>query len=150
MKSLAIFLTLLGTLAAQMAWADHVVVSQAWVRATMPGQEVAGAFMDIRSATAAKLVAATSTATPQVEVHEMKMDGDIMRMREVRSVDLPKNSTVSLKPGGYHIMLLKLKKPINVGDKVPLMLVVEAAGKREIISIDAIALSPMDSSQMRH
>jgi hypothetical protein len=146
MKSQTIFLALLGALACQAAWASHVVVSNAWVRATMPGQEVAGAFMDIQSDVATKLVAAASPATPQVEVHEMKMDGNMMRMREVRSIDVPKNSVVSLKPGGYHIMLMKLKKPINAGDKVPLTLIVETAGKREKISIDAIARSPMDGA----
>lgn len=155
MKSLTIFLALLGTLACQAAWAGRVVVSNAWVRATMPGQEVAGAFMNIQSDAAAKLVAVTSPATPQVEVHEMKMDGTMMRMREVRSIDLPKNSVVSLKPGGYHIMLIKLKKPIKAGDKVPLELIVETAGKRTTISVLAIARSPMDgagaaSSQMGH
>ena len=146
MKSQTIFLALLSAIACQTAWANHVVVSNAWIRATMPGQEVAGAFMNIQSDVAAKLVAATSPATPQVEVHEMKMDGNMMRMREVRSIDLPKNSVVSLKPGGYHIMLMKLKKPINAGDKVSLTLIVETADKREKISIDAIARSPMDGA----
>ena len=152
MKLNAFVFTALGAMAAQTAWAGHVTVSNAWVRATAPGQEVAGAFMDIQSETDARLVAARSAVIPHVEVHEMKMDGDVMRMREVKSIKLPKGETVSLKPGGYHIMLLNLKKPIAAGDKIPLTLVIETKGKREKVQVEAVAKSPMEGSDgaMQH
>lgn len=69
------------------------------------------------------------------------MDRGVMRMREVGALDLPKKSTVSLKPGGYHLMLLKLKQPVQAGDKIPLTLIVETQGKREVLAVEAIARS---------
>jgi copper(I)-binding protein len=146
MKLDAFVFTALGVMTAQTAWAAQVTVSNAWVRATVPGQEVAGAFMDIRSDANARLVSASSTVIPRVELHAMKMDGDVMRMREVKAIELPKDTTVSLKPGGYHIMLMNLKKPIAAGDKIPLTLVIETQGKREKVQVEAVAKSPMESS----
>ena len=143
MKLDAFVFTALGVMAVSAAWAGQITVSNAWVRATVPGQEVAGAFMDIQSDANARLVSVRSTAIPRVEVHEMKMDGDVMRMREVKAIDLPKGATVSLKPGGYHIMLMNLKKPIAAGDKIPLTLVIETQGKREKVQVEAVAKSPM-------
>ena len=69
----------------------------------------------------------------------MKMDGDVMRMREVQSIDLPKGKTVSLEPGGFHIMLMNLPKPIAAGDVIPLTLVVESGGKRQTVEVKAQA-----------
>jgi periplasmic copper chaperone A len=152
MKLAAFVFTALGVMAAPAAWAGQVTVSNAWVRATAPGQEVAGAFMDIQSDANARLVSANSTLIPRVEMHEMKMDGDVMRMREVKFIKLPKGETVSLKPGGYHIMLMNLKRPIAPGDKIPLTLVIETQGKREKVQVEAVAKSPMEGSDgaMQH
>jgi copper(I)-binding protein len=152
MKLEAFVFAALGIVAAQTAWAGQVTVTNAWVRATAPGQEVAGAFMDIQSDANARLVSAGSTVIPRVEVHEMKMDGDVMRMREVKSIKLPKGETVSLKPGGYHIMLMNLKKPIAAGDKIPLTLVIETQGKREKVQVELVAKNPMEGSDgaMQH
>ena len=146
MKFNAFAFTALGIMAAPTVWAGQVTVSNAWVRATAPGQEVAGAFMDIQSDANARLVSAGSTVIPRVEMHEMKMDGDVMRMREVKSIKLPKGETVSLKPGGYHIMLMNLNTPIAAGDKIPLTLVIETQGKREKVQVEAVAKSPMEGS----
>jgi len=139
MKPKTIFLAALSVLATQSAWANPVAVSKVWVRTTVPGQTVAAAYLEITAREAARLVAVRSSISPSVQIHSMQMDGDIMRMREVPSLDLPKNTAVSLKPGGYHLMLMKLKKPINAGDKIPLTLIVETKGKREMISVEAIA-----------
>lgn len=125
------------------AWAANVVVTDAWARATMPGQKVSGAYMQIRSDADARLVGASSPAVPRVEVHEMKMDGDVMRMREVGAIELPKGKTVSLQPGGLHIMLMNLTQPIAAGDVVPLTLVIESGGKRQTVEVKAEARSPM-------
>lgn len=129
------------------AWAANVSVSDAWARATMPGQKVSGAYMKIEADTDARLVGASSPAVSRVEVHEMKMDGDVMRMREVTAIDLPKGKTVSLEPGGFHIMLMNLDKPIAVGDVIPLTLVVESGGKRQEVEVKAEARA---MGAMRH
>ena len=129
----------LASAASLPAWAANVSVTEAWARATMPGQKVSGAYMQIQSDVDARLVGASSPAVPRVEVHEMKMDGDVMRMREVQSVDLPKGKTVSLEPGGFHIMLMNLPKPIAAGDVIPLTLVVESGGKRQTVEVKAQA-----------
>ncbi len=146
MKPIALIFTAIGALATQSAWAAQVTVSNAWVRATMPGQPVAAAFMEIQSDVDAKLVAAKSPVIPRVEVHEMKMAGDVMKMRQVKSIALPKGQTVKLEPGGYHIMLMNLKKPIAAGDRIPLTLIVESKGKREEVKVEAEAKSPMEDS----
>jgi hypothetical protein len=122
-------------LAAQATWAANISVSEAWARATMPGQPVSGAYMQIRSDADARLVGVSSPAVPRVEVHEMKMDGDVMRMREVKAIELPKGKTVSLQPGGFHIMLMNLQKPIAAGDVIPLTLVVESGGKQQAVEV---------------
>src|SRR5574340_546198 len=121
------------------AWAANISVTDAWVRATMPGQPVGGAYMRIQSDADARLVGVSSSAVPRVEVHEMKMDGDVMRMREVKAIDLPKGRTVSLEPGGFHIMLMNLKKPIVAGDSIPLTLTIESGGKQQTVEVKAEA-----------
>lgn len=121
------------------AWAANISVTDAWVRATMPGQPVGAAYMQIESDADARLVGVSSSAVPRVEVHEMKMDGDVMRMREVKAVDLPKGRTVSLEPGGFHIMLMNLKKPIMAGDSIPLTLTIESGGKQQTVEVKAEA-----------
>lgn len=126
-------------LAAQAGWAANISVTGAWARATMPGQPVSGAYMQIQSDADARLVGASSPAVPRVEIHEMKMDGDVMRMREVKAIDLPRGKTVSLQPGGFHIMLMNLPKPIAAGDVIPLTLVVEAGGRQQTVEVKAEA-----------
>ncbi|MDP3124813.1 MAG: copper chaperone PCu(A)C, partial [Thiobacillus sp.] len=66
-------------------------------------------------------------------------DGDVMRMREVQALDLPKGKTVALQPGGFHIMLMNLKKPIAAGEIIPLTLVIESGGKRQNVEVKAEA-----------
>lgn len=124
------------------AWAANVSVADAWARATMPGQKVSAAYMTIRSDADAKLIGASSTAISRVEVHEMKMDGDVMRMREVQAIDLPGGKPVSLEPGGYHIMLMNLKQPIKAGESIPLTLTIESGGKRQTVDVKASARAP--------
>ena len=142
MKFQTLFLAALSVLACQASWASPVTVSNAWLRPTVPGQSVAGAYLDITAKQAARLVAARSPLSPDVQIHWMQMDGDVMRMREVSAIDLPKNKTVSLKPGGYHLMLMQLKKPIQAGDTIPLTLVIETQRKRQIVKVNALVQSP--------
>lgn len=125
------------------AWAANISITEAWARATMPGQKVSGAYMRIQSDADARLVSASSPAVPRVEMHEMRMDGDVMRMREVKAIELPKGKTVSLEPGGYHIMLMNLTKPIAAGEIIPLILTVESGGTQQTIEVKAEARAPM-------
>jgi copper(I)-binding protein len=150
MKLKVLMLAAIGALATQSAWAANISVSDAWARATMPGQKVSGAYMQIRSDVDARLVNVSSPVVPRVEVHEMKMDGDVMRMREVQSIDLPKDKAVTLEPGGFHIMLMNLPKPIAAGDVIPLNLVVESGGKRQTVEVKVEARSPMGGAMPMH
>jgi copper(I)-binding protein len=116
----------------------QVTVKDAWVRATVPQQKATGAFMQLTAAKDTHLVAASSSAVPVVEVHEMSMQGDVMKMRQIPALELPAGKHVELKPGGYHLMFLDLKQPMKAGDTVPLTLVFEdKAGKRESVEIKA-------------
>ena len=119
---LSMFLSLtLATFAAS----AQVTVSEPWVRATVPQQKATGAFMKLQSAQDAKLISAKSPAAGIVEVHEMAMEGGVMKMRAVDGLALPMGKAVELKPGGYHVMLMDLKSQVKEGDAVPLTLVFE-------------------------
>lgn len=100
-----------------------VKVEAGWVRPSVPGQQGTGGYMRLTAREGQQLVAASSPLAGVAEVHEMKMDGDVMRMRHVGKLDLPAGKTVELKPGGLHLMLMDLKQPLTVGSSVPLSLV---------------------------
>lgn len=111
-----------GTLYAQV-----VEVRDAWVRTSVQGQKSTGAFMKITARDGAKLVAVSSPVAGVTGVHEMKMEGDVMKMRAVPALDLPAGKTVELKPGGYHVMLMDLKAALAKDSAVPLTLVFKDA-----------------------
>lgn len=118
----------------------QVTVEGPWVRATVPQQKATGAFMQLSAQQDMRLVEVRSSAAAVVEIHEMKMENDIMRMRAVSGLDLPAGKTVELKPGGYHVMLIDLKQQIKDGDVVPITLVLEGKDKkRETIELKALA-----------
>ncbi len=100
----------------------QVTITDAWVRGTVPGQKTTGAFMNITSATDAALVSASSPAAKFVEIHEMAMDGGMMKMRAVDKVPLPAGKSVELKPGSYHVMLVDITHPLTEGQTVPVTL----------------------------
>ena len=102
--------------------AAAVAVEGAWARASVPGQKATGAFMRLTAPQAMRLVRVQSPAAGVAEVHEMKMDGDIMKMRAVSALELPAGTAVELKPGGYHVMLMDLKAPLAKGTSVALTL----------------------------
>jgi copper(I)-binding protein len=105
-----------------------VDVRDAWVRPTVPGQSGTGAFMKLNAPSGARLVGVSTPAAGIAEVHEMKMDGDTMRMREVKGgLTLPARQTVELKPSGYHVMMMDLKQPLAKGATVPMTLRFEDA-----------------------
>jgi periplasmic copper chaperone A len=138
-RAIAGFGLIAGLLAASAAM-GHEVTSKGvtdahpWARATPGGATVRVAFMEIKTApgTADKLVSASSPAAGRVEVHTHIMDGDVMKMRRLDSLDLEPGKSRILKPSGEHIMMFDLKQPLKEGDLVKLTLVFEKAGPIEI------------------
>jgi len=121
-------IALIAALASASAFAQTVEVKDAWVRTSVPGQKATGAFMKITAKEGSKLVSASSPAAGVTEVHEMKMEGDVMKMRAVvGGLDLPAGKTVELKSGGYHVMLMDLKAALPKDSTVPLTLVFKDA-----------------------
>ena len=118
------------------AQAQSVEVKDAWVRGTVPAQKVTGAFMEITSKNAVRLVGASSPIAGTVEIHNMTMTGGVMKMFPVDGIDVPAGKTIKLAPGGYHVMLFGLKRQMKPGERVPLDLLVETADKkRETVSL---------------
>lgn len=110
--------------------AQEVSVKDAWIRGTVQGQNATGAFMELTGKSNARLIGAASPAAKNVEVHNMKVENGVMKMFPVDGIDLPAGKPVKLAPGGYHVMLMDLQKPLNAGDKVPLKLTFELANKK--------------------
>jgi copper(I)-binding protein len=108
----------------------QTTVKDPWVRGTVAQQKATGMFAQITSASGGKLVSASSPAAGVVEIHEMAMEGDVMKMRAVPGIDLPAGKAVDLKPGGYHVMLMGLKRELKAGETVPVTLVIEGADKK--------------------
>jgi hypothetical protein len=121
-------LALIAALATGTVFAQTVEVKDAWARTSVPGQKATGAFMKLTAKDGAKLVAIATPAAGVAEVHEMKMDGDVMKMRAVPGgLDLPAGKTVELKPGGYHVMLMDLKAALPKDSSVPMTLIFKDA-----------------------
>jgi hypothetical protein len=124
------------TLGSSWAQAQNVDVKDAWVRASVQGQKATGAFMTLTAKSGAKLVSASSPVAGVTEVHEMKMEGDVMKMRAVPALDLPAGQAVALQPGGYHVMLMDLKAALPKDSTVPMTLVfVDAKGVQSKLDI---------------
>lgn len=105
------------------AVAQTVDVKDAWVRTSVQGQSATGAFMTIAAQEDTRLVGVASPVAGVAELHEMKMDGGVMKMRAVEGgLELPAGKAVALKSGGYHIMLMDLKAALPKGSTVPLTL----------------------------
>jgi len=117
----------------------QTTVKDAWVRGTVAQQKATGAFFSISSAGGGKLLSVASAAAGVVELHEMSMDGSMMKMRALpNGLSLPAGQWVDLKPGSYHVMLMDLKAPLKAGDNVDLTLVVEGKdGKQETVAVKA-------------
>lgn len=129
--------------------AHPVRVTDAWARATAPGQEVAGVYLDIASDTDARLIGVESPLAGRAQLHLMRMDNGTMRMREVDAIDLPAGKTVSLKPGDLHLMLFDLKRPLKPGDRLPLTLKIEDAKGRTHLVRAIARVRNLDGSEPR-
>jgi len=116
----------------------QTAVKDPWVRGTVEAQKATGMFAQITSTSGGKLVAASSPVAGVVEIHEMAMEGNLMKMRAIPGLDLPAGKAVDLKPGGYHVMLMDLKQPLKEGENVTVTLVIEGKeGKRESVEVKA-------------
>jgi len=134
-KQLLLGVSLLG-LALQAS--AQTQVDDAWVRATVAGQQATGAFMTLTASTDSKLLGVQSPAAKIVQVHQSSMKNDVMSMQPVESVALPAGKAVSFDPHGYHVMLIDLVAQVKEGDSVPLTLIVEnAKGEKESIEVQA-------------
>ena len=104
-------------------------------RATAPGQSISSAYLTIenKGTSADRLVAVSFARAKEVQLHEMKMDGDKMMMRQITSVEIPANGIVELKPGGNHLMLMGLDSPIKDGEQLKMTLQFEKAGKVDVV-----------------
>jgi periplasmic copper chaperone A len=117
---------------AEDAKAGDLVISQAWSRATPNGAKIGAGYFTIenKGATADKLVGVSGDVSPRIEVHEMSMNNGVMKMRPVDGgLTIDPGKTVKLAPSGYHLMIMDLKSPLKQGDKLPLTLQFEKAGK---------------------
>ena len=114
----------------------QVTVADPWIRATVPAQKTAGAFMQLRSPKATRLVDVQSPVAGRAEIHQMDMQGQTMRMQKVDGIDLPAGQPVNLSSGGYHVMLFDLKQQLKEGEQVPLTLVFSGPDKkRESVTV---------------
>ncbi|KJS69698.1 MAG: copper chaperone PCu(A)C [Serpentinimonas sp.] len=122
-----IWFALIGPAAAQ---SPVVSVSEPWVRATVAQQGATGAFMRLSANQDVRLVAASAPVAGITEIHEMSVVNDVMRMRAIDALELPAGRTVELRPGGYHVMLMDLRQPLNAGERVAITLVFEDRAQR--------------------
>lgn len=143
-------LVLLGMAWAGIAWgADDagVEISNAWAKATVQGQPVAGAFVELKAKKTVQLVAVESPVAKRGEMHEMSHEGGVMRMRAMKSVKLPAGKKVTFSPGGMHFMLFDPAKPLAAGSTIELTLsfrmpdgkVIKQTVEAEVRSMDAAA-----------
>lgn len=126
-------------------------IGNPWTRATPPSAQSGGGFLTItnKGTTPDRLVAVRSTASNKTEIHEMRMDGNVMRMRELdKGLEIPPGATVELKPGSYHLMFMELKAPFAKDAKIPATLVFEKAGSVDVeLSVAAMGAA---SPAMKH
>jgi len=147
----------LAALCATASWPvqAQTTAKDAWVRGTVAQQKATGAFMQLTSVQGGKLVSVASPVAGIAEIHEMKMEGNMMKMAAIPGLDLPAGKAVELKPGGYHVMLMDLKQELKAGDTVPLTLTVEGKdGKKETVELKlpvrALGGQPAPMDGMKH
>ena len=130
-----------GTALADDYLAKTLRISSPFTRATPPGAKVAGAFLSIENQgkETDRLVSVSSPIAGLAQIHEMVVDGGLMKMRAVKGIDLKPGATVELRPGGYHVMLEDLKRPLQQGEQFPMLLTFEKAGVVEIkVKVEAM------------
>ena len=152
---LALALLALSASSVSVVSAADLDIKSPWVRGTVAGQKATGAFMELTSASGVAIVGASSPVANVTEIHEMKMDGGVMKMRAIPRLDVAAGKPVSLAPGGYHVMLMDLKQQLKKGDVVPLTLQIENKDKKvETIEVKAevreLTATPAAAAQHKH
>jgi periplasmic copper chaperone A len=151
MKTIKTFLAAMAFVSGAAAWAQAnapVTVLAPWARATVQGQRTSGAFMTLEAREPVTLVGASSPVAGRAELHEMKLDGDVMRMREVDSLRVEAGKPLQLKPGGFHMMLVDLKAPLAPNTSIPLTLTFRtAAGEQRklLLQVPVSATPPREA-----
>ena len=155
-KLLATLCAVVGMSLMGVAWAQNVSktvttnaikIEDAYTRATVPGQQVAGGFMKIENKGAAdQLISASSPVAGEVQLHEMAMEGNVMKMRQVKDIAVPAGGTIELKPGGLHLMFMNIKAPLAAGETVPVKLKFAKAGDVEV----KMPVNAMGAGAMKH
>lgn len=142
-KKLYFVLTILVTmLLACSKQAPEISITANWVRATAEGQEVGAAYMTITSTSDTRLVKVESSASDSVEIHSMSMENGVMKMRMLEQLDLKANTPNKLAPGGFHLMLFDLKKPLKAGETVSFALHFKnQAGKESLVTVSSPILA---------
>ena len=142
---------LIAACVSNLALADTVTVSNPWARATVPGQKGAGIFLTLTSAVDSRLMSATSPVAAFGQVHEMRMEGDVMKMHAMKDgLEIPAGKTIELKPGSYHVMLMDLKAPLLKDTTIPVtLLFVDAKGVESKTEL-TVPVNAMAHMQMSH
>ena len=137
-----------GSALAQNPAFTNIKIENAYTRATAPGQQAAVGFLKIdNKGNADQLLGASSPAAGEVQLHEMAMDGNVMKMRQVKDIPVPAGGIVELKPGGYHLMFMNLKGPFVAGQTIPVKLKFTKAGEMELkLPVNPVA----NSGSMSH
>lgn len=135
--------------------AGPLSIQHPWSRETAVGQAAGGGFLTIVNSSARedRLLSGTSPAAAEVQLHSMTMNGGVMRMRQVsEGIAIPAKGSVELKPGGYHIMFMGLKRPLRQGERVPVTLRFQRAGSVTVqFAVQPVgATGPMEVGHARH
>jgi periplasmic copper chaperone A len=148
--SLGLALTLVLLASGAIAQSGDVRITNAWARATPGGAQTAAAYVTLVSSAGDRLTGASTPAAQKAELHTMTMDGGVMKMRQVDSIDVPAGQTVTLKPGGYHIMLVGLTEPLKEGQTFLLTLTFAKAGTQDVVvTVQKVgAMGPGNSTSM--
>ena len=145
---------MLALLLATTAHAQNLNVQNAWARATVQGQKATGAFMQITAPAASTLIGVSTPVAGVAEIHEMKMDGDVMRMRPLpKGLELPAGKAVQLKPGGYHLMLMDLKLPLQKDTTIPITLTLrdnKGVQSTQDLRVPVLSAAPAGQAEHQH
>ena len=137
---------------AQEAKVGNIKIENAYTRSTVPGQQVAGGFMKIENKGGVdQLISASSPVAGEVQLHEMAMEGNVMKMRQVKDIAVPAGGAVELKPGGLHLMFMNIKAPLAAGESVPVKLKFAKAGEVEVkMPVNAMGAGAGHGGGMKH
>jgi len=121
---------------------DGIIITDAWVRVSLPGQQVGAAYLTIESKTSAHITHASSPASNSVEIHAMQVNNGVMQMRALTDLPLEAGKPTRLAPGGLHLMLIGLKDPLVEGSQIEISLDIESAGKTSTVHFKAPVRKP--------